>query len=126
MIASWKGTLYGLNPGTLALRKIGPAWGGEVWLTDLSLDPTGTCIYFVVDSTWSGRASGVPVVRFDLDTGRRPVLCFLGPLLFANFGYVPVGGYTAVVDPEGRWLVMQLNGSSSRATPKTSSTSSRR
>ncbi|MEM9884123.1 MAG: hypothetical protein AAF800_14515 [Planctomycetota bacterium] len=85
--------------------------GREVWLTDLSLDPTGTCIYFVVDSTWSGRASGVPVVRFDLDTGRRTVLCFLGPLLFANFGYVPVGGYTAVVNPEGRRLVMQLNGS---------------
>ena len=110
ILASRRGTLYGLDPDELSLREIGPAWTDGVWLTDLSLSPDGRSVYFVVDSTWTGRSFGVPVVRFDLDTGERTVLCRLAPTLFREHGYGVVGAYTAAVSADGHRLFVQLNG----------------
>ncbi|MEM1097158.1 MAG: hypothetical protein AAGH92_00075 [Planctomycetota bacterium] len=104
------GTLYALHAEDRTLRKIGPAWTPGVWITDLCLDPTGRFVDFVVDSTWSGRAYGVPVVRYELATGRRTVLAFLAPTLFARDGYCVVGAYTAATNPTGDHMFIQVNG----------------
>jgi hypothetical protein len=104
------GTLYALHAGDLKLRELGPAWSPNVWITDLCLDPTGRFIDFVVDCTWTGRAYGVPVVRYELATGQRTVLSFLGPTLFESDGYCVVGAYTALSNPAGDRLFIQLNG----------------
>ncbi|MEM6391579.1 MAG: hypothetical protein AAF797_02270 [Planctomycetota bacterium] len=104
------GTLYALHAENLTLRELGPAWVKDSWITDLSLDPTGRYVDFVVDCTWAGRDYGVPVVRYELATGRRFVFAFLAPALFASHGYCVVGAYTAVTNPTGQRMFIQLNG----------------
>ncbi|MEM6852782.1 MAG: hypothetical protein AAF593_00050 [Planctomycetota bacterium] len=104
------GTLYALRADDLTLRRLGPAWTPGVLITDLCLDASANNLYFVVDSTWSGRAYGVPVVRYHLATGQRTVLCFLAPTLFDLAGYCVVGAYTAVANTAGDRLFIQING----------------
>lgn len=111
ILASRTGMLYALSANQLTLRELGPAWTPGIWLTDLSLSNDGRYVYYVVDSTWTGRAWGVPVVQYDLEKHARTVICFLDPLLYRDHGYVPVGAYTAVLNPANDRLFIQVNGS---------------
>ncbi|BAM03078.1 hypothetical protein [Phycisphaera mikurensis] len=110
VVVSQLGTLYALRGEVPSIREIGPAWNPGTWLTDLTLGLDGRSLYYVVDSTWSGRASGVPLVRYDLQDHTRTVLAFLAPHLFEHHGYVPVGTYTNVRSADGTRIFSQVNG----------------
>ena len=58
----------------------------------------------------SGAKIGVPIVQFEIATGRRKVLAFLGDTMTKEFKYTIGGTYNLQLNPSGDRLFITFNG----------------
>ena len=86
----------------------GPVRGA--YTTALEISPGGRYLYAVPRAHGQAWSHGAPVVQFDLKTGARKVLAFLGPLFESRFGYRVGGSYCLELSADGERLFFGING----------------
>lgn len=124
-----RGLFYGVCDGLLVridpdgrrsepLGAVWPAEGGApredpprgAYTTALEISPGGRYLYAVPWAHGQAWSHGAPVVQFDLRTGARRVLAFLGPLFESRFGYRVGGSYCLELSADGERLFIGING----------------
>ena len=116
-----EGRLVGIDPDRRRSEPLGAIWpdrGGlreegahrGAYTTALEISPGGRYLYAVPWAHGTAWSHGAPVVQFDVKTGARKVLAFLGPLFESRFGYRVGGSYCLELDADGERLFIGING----------------
>ncbi len=116
--ADGRGDYYIVCNGKLArvdleageVEPIGPVWDEGEYTTAVEISPGGRYLYAIPGSHGTAWQFGAPVVQYDLKTGRRKVLAFLGPYYRERYGYYVGGSYCVELSPDGRRLFFGMNG----------------
>ena len=115
------GLLVRIDPERRRSEPLGAVWptqGGRpegdpprgAYTTALEISPGGRYLYAVPWAHGQAWSHGAPVVQFDLRTGERKVLAFLGPLFESRLGYRVGGSYCLELDAGGERLFIGING----------------
>jgi hypothetical protein len=107
-VTSSPNMIYRFNPSSLVLEEIGTAWGTT---RHVVLDPTDRYMYYVPNAHGDAFEIGAPLLQFDVVTRQHKVIAFLNNATEAQFGYRLGGSYALDVDPEGKWVYINLNAS---------------
>jgi hypothetical protein len=84
----------------------------------IELSPDERFLYYLPGGHGGARLIGTPVVQYEIATGRRKVLAFLGPAFAKACEYTPAGTYGIGLSSDGGTLYVNFNGSpSSRFLP---------
>ena len=116
-----EGRLVRIDPEGRSSEPLGAVWpaagglAGEgphhgAYTTALEISPGGRYLYAVPWAHGQAWSHGAPVVQFDLKTGARKVLAFLGPLFEGRFGYRVGGSYCLELSADGERLFIGING----------------
>lgn len=104
------GRLFVLDPAKETVKDLGPNFTEGHYTAVMVLSPDEKYLYFAPGAHGGGTKLGVPVVQYDIATGKRKVLAFLREPLQQKFGYVTGGTYNVQIDPTGARLLMTFNG----------------
>jgi len=104
------GTIIRFFPDTEKVEKVDLNWGKGYYCTSSPISPGDRYLYYTVDVHGSAYAHGSPIVQYDLEKGRRKVLCFLHPYYQKKYGYVFGGSYSMVLSEDGSQLFITMNG----------------
>ncbi len=103
-------TIWSFNTRTEEIRKLGTAEvGTQAYVASIDADPTGRYLYYVPGAHGSSDRDGSPVVQFDVETGQKKVIAFLGPFYTDKYGCTLKGTYSTAVDPRGDTLYITWN-----------------
>src|SRR5262249_44944404 len=75
------GQLFAFDPRAEKITPLGPTFGEGEYTAALALSPGGKYLYYAPGAHGSAALIGVPVVQYNVATGQRKVLAFLGDLL---------------------------------------------
>lgn len=92
------------------LKLHGPSFLTGGYTTVAELSPDEKYVYYMPGAHGQAFSVGTPIVRFEVATGKRTVLAFLGPYCEKTFGYVPGGTYGMKVSADGKTLYVNFNG----------------
>ena len=92
------------------LTLLGPVFLSGGYTTVICLSPDEKFLYYLPGAHGKAHESGTPLVRYELATGQRTVLAFLGPYCQREFGYVPGGTYGMKLSADGRTIYVNFNG----------------
>ena len=104
-----KGHLFRFNPDANKLEMLGPDFLTGSYTTVSILSPDGKYVYYLPGSHGGAVKDGCPVVQYNIATGQRKVIAFLGSVL-PKHGYVPGGSYGVKLSADGSTLYANLNG----------------
>jgi len=108
----WKtAQLFRLNVRDNVLTTLGLPWssqGDAIHVVELS--PDERFLYYLPGGHGGARLIGTPVVQYEIATGRRKVLAFLGPAFTAACEYTPAGTYGIQCSADGGMLYVNFNG----------------
>jgi hypothetical protein len=109
--------LWEFNTKSEKARLLGPAAvGTQTYTTSIDADPkTGRYLYYVPGAHGGGEKDGSPLVQYDVKTRTRKVICFLHPILYEKFGYIPQGTFGSAVSPAGDKVFITWNGNTGTA-----------
>lgn len=103
--------LWAFHTKTEKAEHLGPtAVASKTYTTSIDADPTGRYLYYVPGAHGGAEQDGTPLVQYDTKTKTRKVICFLHPVIFAKFGYIPVGTFGSAVSPDGSKVFITWNG----------------
>lgn len=106
-----EGTLFKFSPDREAVEIIDVNWGKSgVYTVSMALSPGERYLYYLPGANGQFTEQGTPVVQYDLHTGTKKVLAFLGPYIHRNYGYITEGTYGIELSRDGSLLVVQMNG----------------
>lgn len=114
------GTFYGVTQVSNELFRystkddrielLGPSWLLGTYTTVIELSPDERYLYYLPGAHGGAHKNGTPVIQYEIATGTRKVLAFLGPALSSAFEYTPSGTYGAKLTPDGGTLYVNFNG----------------
>lgn len=100
--------IFRFNPTTEVIQEIGTAWG---YTTHAVLDPTGRYMYYIPDAHGNAHQKGTPLLQFDVVSRQHKVIAFLNSVIEPQFNYRLGGTYSLDLDPEGKWIYINMNAS---------------
>jgi hypothetical protein len=103
------GQLFRFDPRSEQVTPLGPTFGSGEYTTVLALSPDQKYLYYAPGAHGSAVRIGVPIVQYEIATGRRKVLAFLGEF-FKERGYLLGGCYNLKLDPKGERIFLTCNG----------------
>lgn len=109
------GRLFAFDPNQQTVKDLGPNFGGGDYTAVMALSPDEKYLYFAPGAHGSGAKSGVPVVQYDIKSGRRKVLAFLHAPLLERLKYQTGGTYNLQIDDAGERLFLTFNGNDAGA-----------
>jgi len=122
------GCFYGVTQETTQLFRysrsrdeltiLGPVFLSGGYTTVISLSPDEKYLYYLPGAHGRAHESGTPIVRYEIATGSRKVLAFLGPYCERTLGYVPAGTYGMKLSTDGKTMYVNFNGHLSDATQR--------
>lgn len=113
------GTLYGMtSAGKLfsidlkkeAVKDLGANFAGGDYTAAMVISPDDRYLYYAPGAHGSGSKTGVPVVQYEIASGKRKVLAFLAQPVKEKFDYDLGGTYNLQIDPAGEKLYFTFNG----------------
>jgi hypothetical protein len=104
------GALFTFDPAAENVEWFGANWLGGCYTYDLCISPGKRYLYFVPGSDTQAWIYGLPVVQYDITTGKRKVIAFLEPFFRNEYGYSPGGTYGLALDAKGESLFFYVNG----------------
>lgn len=106
--------LFRLSVKDNTLTMLGLPWSNHSdTIHVMELSPDERFLYYLPGGHGGGRFIGTPVVQYEIATGRRKVLAFLGPAFAKACEYTPAGTYGLGLSTDGGTLYVNLNGSPS-------------
>jgi sugar lactone lactonase YvrE len=114
------GSFYGVTQTTNELFRystkddqitlLGPSWMNGTYTTVIELSPDERYLYYLPGAHGGAHKNGTPVIQYDIATGARKVLAFLGPAFAKAHEYTPSGTYGAKLSADGSKLYVNFNG----------------
>jgi sugar lactone lactonase YvrE len=93
-----------------SIKMLGPSWLLGTYTTVIELSPDEKYLYYLPGAHGGAHKNGTPVMQYDIATGTRKVLAFLGPTLAKEHEYTPSGTYGVKLTPDGGTLYVNFNG----------------
>jgi sugar lactone lactonase YvrE len=93
-----------------AIRMLGPSWLGGTYTTVVEISPDDRYLYYLPGAHGGAHKNGTPVIQYEISTGTRKVLAFLGPAFAKAHEYTPSGTYGVKLSPDGGTLYVNFNG----------------
>lgn len=104
------GGMYTFRPGDETTSSLGLNWDTGVYTTSVAMDSRFKYIYFVPGSHGRTMNLGTPVVQYEIATGARKVIAFLGPYCHDKYGYATTGTFGIELSADDSLLVIHMNG----------------
>lgn len=82
----------------------------STYTTVLKLDPTDRYVYAVPRGHGGAEKVGSPVVRIDVQTGKKDTLCKLLDPVLKETGYMPMGSFGNALSADGKQFLIVWNG----------------
>jgi len=105
-----EGTMYRFYPDEERTELLGINWDTGVYTTSVAMDSKFRYIYFVPGSHGRSMNLGTPVVQYDIETGKKKVIAFLGPFYHEKYGYATAGTFGIELSADDSLLVIHMNG----------------
>jgi sugar lactone lactonase YvrE len=104
------GQLFRYAPAKDTLQMLGPDFLKGNYTTVIELSPDERFLYYLPGAHGGAVKIGTTVLQYEIATGRRKVLAFLGEGMERACRYVPGGTYGAKIGPAGDVLYVNFNG----------------
>jgi hypothetical protein len=104
------GHLFRYSPDKDKLEDLGPDFLGGNYTTVMELSPDERFLYYLPGAHGGAIKIGTTILQYEIATGRRKVLAFLGEALEKACSYVPGGTYGVKLSPAGDVLYVNFNG----------------
>lgn len=99
--------VYAFDVKTEKVKQIGTAAvGNAAYVASIDVDPTGRFLYYSPGAHGSGEAC---LVQFEIATGKKKVIAFLGPYYQEKYGFTPKGTYSTAVSEDGGTVFVTWN-----------------
>jgi hypothetical protein len=99
--------IWAFNTKTEKAKKLGTAAvGTAAYVASIDIDPTGRYLYYAPGAHGSGEPA---LVQFDVRTGKKKVIAFLGPYYTEKYGFTPKGTYSTAVSADGGTVFVTWN-----------------
>jgi len=105
-----EGRLFSFDPKAEAVKDLGPNFAAGDYTAVMALSPDEKYLYYAPGAHGSSGKIGVPVVQYEIATGKRKVLAFLQRPLREQLKYNLGGTYNLQIDPAGERLFITFNG----------------
>jgi len=105
------GQMFSFQPKTETVKDLGPNFLGGLYSAVMVLSPDEKYLYYAPGAHGSGTKVGVPVIQYEIASGKRKVLAFLSQPIRDQFKYQVGGTYNLQIDPAGERLFITFNGS---------------
>lgn len=100
-------TIYAFDTKAEKVKPIGTAAvGTAAYVASIDVDPTGRFLYYAPGAHGSGEAC---LVQFEIATGKKKVIAFLGPFYQEKYGFTPKGTYSTAVSEDGGTVFITWN-----------------
>ncbi len=94
------------------------AVGEQIYTCSMDLDPvTERYLYYVPGAHGGIIKEDVPIIQYDLKTGKHKILAFVGRYYKDNYGYEPDGTFSTALNDEGSILYITWNGNRAERVP---------
>ncbi len=108
---SLNGALFKFSPEKKRVEYIGVNWDKGRDSAVLVADSTGRYIYYMPGSKkWAVNNSNAPIVQYDVKTGKKKVIAWLGDFYYKKYGYWIGGTYGLNITKDDSTLVIAING----------------
>jgi hypothetical protein len=107
---SSRGTMFTFDPVKETTESVGANWLGGCYTYDLCISPGKRYLYYVPGSDTQAWIYGLPVIQYDISTGKRKVIAFIELFFRAEYGYSAGGTYGLALDAKGESLFFYVNG----------------
>ena len=105
-----KGGLFKFRPDDETSESMGLNWNNGVYTTSMAMDSQFKYLYYVPGSHSNAMNLGTPVVQYNLASGEKKVIAFLGPYYHDKYGYAMSGTFGIELSLDDSLLVIQMNG----------------
>jgi hypothetical protein len=112
------GLLFRYAPAQDKLEILGPDFLSGDYTTVTVLSPDERFVYYLPGAHGGAMETGTPVVQYNIATGKRKVLAFLGSGIDKATGYRPAGTYGTKISADGSTLYVNFNGQPHDNIPK--------
>jgi sugar lactone lactonase YvrE len=104
------GQLFRYSPSADTLELLGPDFLKGNYTTVMVRSPDGKYLYYLPGAHGGAVKIGTPVMQYEIATGKRKVIAFLGKAFLDATGYTPGGTYGVKLSADGSTLYANLNG----------------
>ncbi len=106
-----QGTFFKFYPEAERTELIGVNWDeAGVYTTSVAMDSKFRYIYYVPGSHGRSMNLETPVVQYNIRSGEKKVIAFLGPYYHEKYGYAIAGTFGIELSEDDCLLVIQTNG----------------
>jgi hypothetical protein len=112
------GQLFRYAPAQDKLELLGPDFLTGDYTTVTVLSPDERFVYYLPGAHGGAMETGTPVVQYNIASGQRKVLAFLGAGVDKATGYRPAGTYGMKISADGSTLYVNFNGQPHDNIPK--------
>jgi hypothetical protein len=106
--------LFRLSVKENKLTTLGLPWSAHSdTIHVMELSPDERFLYYLPGGHGGARLIGTPVIQYEIATGQRKVIAYLGPAFNKACEYTPAGTYGIKLSADGGTLYVNFNGSSS-------------
>lgn len=104
------GRLFRFDPARKEIKMLGPDFGTGDYTTVTVLSPDEKYVYYLPGAHGGAKDIGTPIVQYEIATGKRKVLSFLGDAVESKLGVRLSGTYGAKLSADGSTLYVNFNG----------------
>ena len=104
------GNFYKFWPDRDRVELIGKNWRDGEYIENLRLSPRERYLYYIAASGQNSPSYGMPVIQYDIRSGRKKVLAFLCDYYLDKYGYGTSNTYGLSLSANGDSIFTHVNG----------------
>jgi len=104
------GQLFRFDPEKQTIKNLGPNFLTGSYTAAMAISPDDRFLYFVPGAHGGAARVSVPIVQYEIATGKRKVLAFLTDVLRDKLDYHTGGTYNVQMSNDGQTLFVTFNG----------------
>jgi len=106
-----EGSVFKFYPDSERTELMGLNWDASGdYTTSVAMDSRSRYLYYVPGSHGRTMNLATPVVQYDLQTGKKKAIAFLGPYYHEKYGYNTTGTFGIELSADDSLLIVHMNG----------------